>query len=97
VQAEQFRTFVSATSDVVYRMSADWSEMRHVKGQEFIADIPYPSQTWLDTYIPPDDQAQVLAAIQDAIQTKIPLSLSTESFEAMHAGMDLLTRHSTRR
>jgi PAS domain S-box-containing protein len=70
VQAEQFRTFVSATSDVVYRMSADWSEMRHLKGKEFIADTTQPSQTWLDTYIPRDDQAQVLAAIQNAIRTK---------------------------
>ena len=75
VQAEQFRTFVAATSDVVYRMSADWGEMRHLQGKEFIADTTHPTQTWLDTYIPADDHAQVLAAIQEAIRTKRPFEL----------------------
>jgi PAS domain S-box-containing protein len=70
VQAEQFQTFVAATSDVVYRMSADWGEMRHLKGKEFVADTTRPSRTWLDTYIPADDQQQVLAAIQDAVRRK---------------------------
>ncbi len=35
---ERFRAFVSASSDVIYRMSADWTEMRHLQGREFIAD-----------------------------------------------------------
>ena len=29
--------FISATSDVVYRMNADWTEMRRLHGREFVA------------------------------------------------------------
>ena len=67
---ERFRAFVQATSDVVYRMSADWSEMRHLVGRSFIADQADPSRTWLQKYIHPDDQPRVLAAIERAIETK---------------------------
>ena len=69
---ERYRAFITATSDVVYRMSADWSEMRHLRGKDFIADTDDPSRTWLETYIHPDDQPRVLAAINEAIRTKSP-------------------------
>ena len=45
---ERFRAFVTASSDVVYRMSADWSEMFHIRGRDFIADTEDPSRTWLE-------------------------------------------------
>src|SRR6185369_16623294 len=32
---ERFRAFVNATSNVVYRMSPDWSEMRQLQGKDF--------------------------------------------------------------
>jgi CheY-like chemotaxis protein len=69
---ERYRAFVTATSDVVYRMSADWSEMRHMKGKDFVPDMENPSRTWLETYIHPDDQPQVVAAINEAIRTRSP-------------------------
>jgi CheY-like chemotaxis protein len=75
---ERYRAFVTATSDIVYRMSPDWSEMRYLRGKDFLSDTDYPSRTWLETYIHPDDQAQVLAAVQEAIRTKSP-------FEFEHA------------
>ena len=67
---ERFRALVRASSDVVYRMSADWTEMRHLVGRDFIADTAEPSRTWLQKYIHPDDQPQVMAVIQQAIRTK---------------------------
>ena len=67
---ERFRTFISATSNVVYRMSPDWSEMRYLDGQEFIADTKDSSRTWVDKYIHRDDQHHVMAVIQSAIQSK---------------------------
>ncbi|HEX4648792.1 MAG TPA: CHASE3 domain-containing protein [Steroidobacteraceae bacterium] len=69
------RTFVLATSDVVYRMSPDWSEMRQLDGQGFIADTPEPSQGWLQKYIHPDDQTLVMGAIGEAIRTKSTFEL----------------------
>jgi PAS domain S-box-containing protein len=67
---ERFRTFISATSNIVYRMSPDWSEMRYLDGQEFIADTKDSSRTWVDKYIHRDDQKYVMATIQRAIQSK---------------------------
>ena len=69
---ERYRAFVTATSDIVYRMSADWSEMRNLQGKEFIRDTNDPNRSWLETYIHPDDQPQVLFAINEAICTKTP-------------------------
>jgi PAS domain S-box-containing protein len=67
---ERLRTFVSASSDVMYRMNPDWTEMRQLQGREFLADTAKPSATWFQEYIPPEDQAQVMAAIQEAIRQK---------------------------
>lgn len=67
---EEFRALVTAISDVVYRMNADWSVMWQLQGREFIADTHEPSRTWMDRYIHPDDQPGVSAAIAEAIRTK---------------------------
>ena len=67
---ERFRALVTASSDVVYRMSPDWSEMRQLHGQNFIVDTARPSVDWLQEYIHPDDQPRVVAVIHEAIRTK---------------------------
>jgi hypothetical protein len=46
---------VMATSDVVYRMSPDWSAMRPLHGRGFLADTEAPNCNWLQQYIHPDD------------------------------------------
>jgi PAS domain S-box-containing protein len=67
---EEFRALVQSSSDVVYRMSPDWKEMRQLGGANFIPDTNEPSRNWTDKYIHPDDQKYVWAAIQHAIKTK---------------------------
>ncbi len=66
----RFRAFVTASADVVYRMSPDWREMRHLHGRNFIADTHEPTSQWLQNYIHPQDQPRVLAAISAAIAAK---------------------------
>ncbi len=66
----RFRALTTATSDVVYRMSPDWREMRQLDGRGFLADTGSPSVAWIDEYLFPEDQAAILAAIDDAIQAK---------------------------
>ena len=66
----RFRALASASSDAVYRMNADWTEMRHLQGREFIADTHEPSRSWLEKYIHPDDQRLVMETIRDAVRTK---------------------------
>jgi signal transduction histidine kinase len=72
---ERFRAFLRATSDVIYRMGPDWSEMRHLWGGKVIASTNEPSRDWLDRYIPPEDQPRVMAAIRAAIQIRAVLQL----------------------
>ncbi len=66
----RYRALVMASSETVYQMSADWKEMHRLVGRDFIADTEGPSRMWLDKYIFPEDQAQVMAAIDEAIRTK---------------------------
>jgi PAS domain S-box-containing protein len=67
---ERFRTLVTATSNVVYRMNPDWSEMRQLRGGQFIADTETPNRTWLQEYTHPDDQSRVSEVINEAIRSK---------------------------
>lgn len=66
---------VAASSDVVYRMSADWSEMRHLDGRGWMTDTVEPSRFWLKKYLHPEDQATVLATIEEAIRDRKPFEL----------------------
>lgn len=72
---EQCRAYLENSFDVVYRMSPDWCEMRHLTGKDFIADTIEPSRGWLAKYIHPDDQPRVMDAINEAIRTKTPFEL----------------------
>lgn len=67
---ERFRALVNASSDMVYRMSPDWSEMRELDGRGVIADTGKPRKDWLKEYIHPDDQPIVLRTIREAVRTK---------------------------
>ena len=73
----RFRAFVMTSADVVYRMSPDWREMRQLDGRNFIADTHNPNLNWMQEYIHPDDQPQVLAAISAAV-------LAGSTFELEH-------------
>lgn len=66
----RFRALATASSDVIYRMSPDWTEMRELQGRQFLPDTKKPSRTWLQKYIRREDQTQVLAVIRKAIRTK---------------------------
>ncbi|THD64281.1 HWE histidine kinase domain-containing protein [Phenylobacterium sp.] len=72
---ERFRALVNATSDVVYRMSPNWREMRQLDGRGFLADTESPSIAWIDEYLLPEDQPHILAAIDEAIRERRPFHL----------------------
>lgn len=73
----RFRSFVAASSSLVYRMSADWQEMYALTGQDFLKDTERPNANWVETYIPPEDRKKVWTAITQAIEDKA-------MFEAEH-------------
>jgi len=66
----RFRALTSATVDVVYRMNADWTEMRALDGRGLLKDANNLGPFWLDEYILPEDQAQMHAAIAEAMRNK---------------------------
>ena len=66
----RFRALVNATSDVVYQMSPDWSEMRALDGRGLLANTDSPSVHWQEEYILPEDRVEVSAVIAEAIRTK---------------------------
>jgi PAS domain S-box-containing protein len=72
---ERFRALTNATSDVVYRMSADWKEMRRLDGRGLLLDTESPTVSWLSDYIYPDDHARVRDAADTAIGSKTAFQL----------------------
>jgi PAS domain S-box-containing protein len=67
---ERFFTLVTASSEMVYRVSPDWSEMRYLYGRGFLVNTENPNRNWLQEYVPPEDQPYVMAVISEAILTK---------------------------
>jgi len=67
---ERFRALVNASSDVIYRMSPDWKEMRHLDGRGFPSDVEGPTIYWQDEYLFPEDRSAVQAAINRAVQSR---------------------------
>ena len=72
-----FQALARATSDIVYRMSADWSALRPMDGGALVlsTDTPLEGWAWLDQNIPADEQARVRQAIGVAIAQKALFSL----------------------
>jgi PAS domain S-box-containing protein len=66
---ERLRALISATSDVTYRMNADWTAMLELRGGEFIADTEQRNLDWLQQYIHRDDRQLVLDAIAESVRT----------------------------
>lgn len=73
----RLRALVLASSDVVYRMNADWSERLALLGRNRVADSPEPTRAWLQKYVPSGAQAPMMEAIREAIRNK-------SSFELEH-------------
>ncbi|WP_317202988.1 CHASE3 domain-containing protein [Janthinobacterium sp.] len=72
---ERFRALIAAGTDVMYRMSPDWSEMHQLNGNNFIAETKSSNHNWLQEYIYADDRLRVRAVIDEAIQTKSTFEL----------------------
>ncbi|MEH3158847.1 MAG: PAS domain-containing protein [Sphingomonas taxi] len=64
---DRLHAYVSASATSMYRMSADWREMRQLDGRGFLSDTDEPTTDWIDTYVHADDQPRVRAAIAHAL------------------------------
>lgn len=66
---EQFRALVTASSEVLFRMSPDWSVMTQLHGSE------KPNSAWFEEYIHPDDKLHFREIISEAIRNKSIIEL----------------------
>jgi PAS domain S-box-containing protein len=71
----RYRALVQASSEAVYRMNADWTEVRELVGRDLIAEAAAPGRIWLEQYVEPADRPRVLAAIDEAIRNRASFEL----------------------
>ncbi len=67
-----YRALAVASSEIAYRMSADWSTLLPLDGRQLVAssDQPLADWAWLDQNLPPEEHPRVRQAISDAIAGK---------------------------
>jgi PAS domain S-box-containing protein len=71
-----------STSEVRFRMSADWSSMLHLSGGHLLADTTQDNPHWLTEYIPPRSRAAIAAEIHRAVRTRSAFSLEHQVYVA---------------
>ncbi|WP_241768015.1 bacterio-opsin activator domain-containing protein [Haloferax sp. ATB1] len=79
---DRLDAFVTSTSEVVYRMTPDWTEMHYLDGKDFVVDTEERRGTWLEEYVPENERERVTAAIEDAIETKSTFDLEHQVVQA---------------
>lgn len=67
----RLRSLLTVTSDIVYEMSADWSELRELHGKDLLSPNDEPT-TWLGHHLAEEDQAAAREAIAECLAKKIP-------------------------
>jgi signal transduction histidine kinase len=70
-QSEQrLRALTTASSEVIYRMNAHWTEMYHLDSRNFLSATGKPISDWMEKYILPEEKDKVVQAIAEAIRTR---------------------------
>lgn len=72
---KRYRALVNATSDVVYRLSADWSEMYPLDGRDFLISTSEPMRGWMAQNLPSFEHPRTIEAINKAIANKSTFEL----------------------
>jgi PAS domain S-box-containing protein len=72
---QRHRALVTASSDVVFQMSGDWTVMQPLDGRNLVASNSTPIHGWMETNIPQSEHASVRAAIDEAVTTGQPFEL----------------------
>lgn len=61
--------------DLLYRMSADWSELLSLNGQQFPRQGGQAPPDWMHRYLPADEQTRVRGHIEEAVRELKPFDL----------------------
>ena len=79
---QRLRLLIEASSNSIFRMDADWREMRRLSGAGFLAAVENVEVNWIERFIPDDERQTVVAAVQKAIRTKGVFQLEHRVFQA---------------
>ncbi|PBJ15966.1 PAS domain S-box protein [Flavobacterium sp. ACN6] len=66
----RFRALVNASSDVVYRVDANWNMMRSMHGVGSVSDSEEPVSKWLERFFHHSDREKVTSLIAKSIADK---------------------------
>ena len=72
---ERLRALINSTSNMLYSVSPDWSEMRTLDGRSMVAETEVAKRDWLDEYVYAEDHPLMLAAIREALDKRSPFQL----------------------
>jgi PAS domain S-box-containing protein len=78
----RLNALVAATSYATYIMTPDWTEMQQMEGAGFLADAPHGNKHWLQDYIHPEDQQEVLRKVAEALATGTAFEMEHRVFRA---------------
>jgi PAS domain S-box-containing protein len=76
----RYRVLVTASADVVYRMSPDWAEMYPLDGRALVASNAEPIRGWMQKNLPAFEHPRVTAVIDRAVADKRPFELEHQVF-----------------
>jgi PAS domain S-box-containing protein len=79
---QRYQSLVTASSEALYIMSPDWSEMLTLNSRNFLTNTETANPNWLQEYILPDDQPFVTSRIADAIMNKSVFELEHRVIQA---------------
>jgi PAS domain S-box-containing protein len=68
---QRFRLFVTTSSDILYKMSADWSELVQIIGNYFPIGKGRFGKEWRN-FLPREEEAEVRELVRTAIRKKAP-------------------------
>lgn len=70
----RLRSLIQASSDLVFRMNPEWTQMEQIDGKGLL-NLNDESASWIDQHIFEDDRAEVQKVIDTAIRRRKPIAL----------------------
>lgn len=64
---QRLRALVNGTSDIIFRVSADWTELRELEGRGRPETIGKRNVEWIEAFLPPEEQLRLHEAINRAL------------------------------
>jgi PAS domain S-box-containing protein len=78
----RYRALLTASSDVVFQLSGDWTVMQPLDGRNLVASNSTPIVGWMEKNVPAFEHARVRAAIGEAISNKQTFELEHQVIRA---------------